>query len=216
MSESELSRRRFVGMLPLTVLATPAALSLADRQIRPGDPALDANRGSPWDQEAQEGARLGFSQPFTPEEAAAVAASPLAGAIAGLNGQGYPCSEMMLLAALRRFDLPEDRLDAAAVFGGGVGKRDLCGFLTGGLMAIGIAAGTRYPDRSQLHTVGRRASNAYWDWWVTRGDLHCMGPLTTHENPEEFVRMAQRAAVKLEAVIGVLLDGGYEAAGAMN
>jgi hypothetical protein len=121
---------------------------------------------------------------------------------------------MMLLAALRRFDLPESHLNAAAVFGGGVGKRDLCGFLTGGLMAIGIAAGMRYPDRQQLHTVGRRASNAYWEWWLTRGDLHCMGPLTTHETPEEFVRMAQRAAVKLEEVMGVLMDGGYAGAAA--
>jgi hypothetical protein len=119
---------------------------------------------------------------------------------------------MMLLAGLRRFELTEDHLDAAAVFGGGVGKRDLCGFLTGGLMAIGIAAGAKYPDRRQLHTVGRRASNAYWDWWLTRGDLHCMGPLTTHEGPEEFLRMAQRAAVKLEEVMGVLFEGGYEGA----
>jgi len=161
----------------------------------------------------QEAPRLGFSQPFTEEEAAVVAASPMAGIIAGLNGQGYPCSEMMLLAALRRFDLPEEHLDSAAVFGGGVGKRDLCGFLTGGLMAIGIAAGDRYPNRSQVHTVGRRAANAYWDWWLTRGDLHCMGPLTTHDTPEEFVRMAQRSAVKLEEVMGVLLKGGYEGAG---
>jgi len=158
----------------------------------------------------QDSPKLGFSHPFTEEEAAEVAASPMAGIIAGLNGQGYPCSEMMLLAGLRRFQLPESHLDAAAVFGGGVGKRDLCGFLTGGLMAIGVAAGAKYVERREVHTVGRRASNAYWDWWTTRGDLHCMGPLTSHETPEEFVRMAQRAAVKLEQVMGVLQEGGYE------
>jgi len=121
--------------------------------------------------------------------------------IAGLNGKGYPCSEMILLAALRRFNIPENHLDAAAVFGGGVGKRDLCGLLTGGLMAIGLAAGEKYADRAQLHQVGRAASNAYWDWWLTRGDLHCMGTGTTHEDSEEFVRMCQRAAVQLEAVM---------------
>jgi hypothetical protein len=209
MAASSVSRRRFVGALPLTVLATPAVLGGSapglgeDAQDFPGD-SLRSDPGR--DQQLP---RLGFSQAFTREEAAAVSASPMAGIIAGLNGQGYPCSEMMLLAALRRFDLPEDHLNAAAVFGGGVGKRDLCGFLTGGLMAIGIAAGERYADRQQLHTVGRKASNAYWEWWLTRGDLHCMGPLTNHETPEEFVRMAQRAAVKLEEVIGVLVDGGY-------
>jgi len=121
--------------------------------------------------------------------------------IAGLNGKGHPCSEMILLAALRRFGLPENHLDAAAVFGGGAGKRDLCGLLTGGLMAIGFAAGEKYADRGQVHQVGRAASNAYWDWWLTRGDLHCMGEGTTHETSEEYVRMCQRAAVKLEAVI---------------
>ncbi|MGW8267761.1 MAG: C-GCAxxG-C-C family (seleno)protein, partial [Longimicrobiales bacterium] len=191
----------------------PGVASRLEWSPGPGGPGLlrpvEEGRG----RRDQEVPRLGFSQPFTEEEASVVAASPMAGIIAGLNGQGYPCSEMMLLAALRRFDLPEEHLDSAAVFGGGVGKRDLCGFLTGGLMAIGIGAGAKYADRSRLHTVGRRAANTYWDWWLTRGDLHCMGPLTTHETPEEFVRMAQRSAVKLEEVMGVLMDGGYEGAG---
>jgi hypothetical protein len=151
--------------------------------------------------------------PFTPEEAAAVAASLMARTIADLMGKGYPCSEMMLLSALRRFGLPEDRLDAAAVFGGGIGKRDLCGFLTGGLMAIGVAAGQKYSDRNLVHQTGRRASNAYWDWWRSRADLHCMAPGTTHENSEQFVRMAQRTALKLEGVMGVLMEGGFEVTG---
>jgi hypothetical protein len=143
----------------------------------------------------------GFSGPLSEAEARAVASSPLAKEIATLHGKGYPWSEIILLAALHRFGLPENHLDAAAVFGGGVGKRDLCGFLTGGLMAIGIAAGRKYPDRQSVHTAGRAASNAYWDWWVTRGDLHCMGSGTTHDTSEEFLRMSQRAAVKLEEVI---------------
>lgn len=213
MSSSDVSRRRFLRVLPVGVLATPSALAAAwpgPGTGCPGRPPVGGpERGGAGSQEVP---RLGFSQPFTPEEAGLVALSPMAGIIAGLNGQGYPCSEMMLLAALRRFDLPQDHLDAAAVFGGGVGKRDLCGFLSGGLMAIGVAAGKKYADRSQLHTVGRKASNAYWEWWLTRGDLHCMGPLTTHETSEEFVRMGQRAAVKLEAVLEVLFEGGYEVA----
>jgi hypothetical protein len=213
MAASDVSRRRFIGALPLTVLVAPAVLGGSEPGLEMEAPDFlggPPRTGPAGDQQVP---KLGFSQDFTQEEAAAVAASPMAGIIAGLNGQGYPCSEMMLLAALRRFHLPEDHLDAAAVFGGGVGKRDLCGFLTGGLMAIGVAAGTRYADRRQLHTVGRRASNAYWDWWLTRGDLHCMGPLTTHETTEEFVRMAQRSAVKLEEVMGVLMNGGYETVG---
>jgi hypothetical protein len=186
MSESAVSRRSFVAALPLTVLATPSALA--------------GETGIPW----QQVRGPGFIDPFTPEEASAVAASSMAQEIATLVGQGYPCSEMILLAALRRFELPEDHLPAAAVFGGGVGKRDLCGLLTGGLMAIGFAAADRTPDRTAMHQAGRQASNAYWEWWLSRGDLHCMGPGTAHETGEEFVRMCQRAAVKLEDVIAAI------------
>jgi hypothetical protein len=68
-------------------------------------------------------------------------------------------------------------------------------------MAIGFVAGEKYADRAQVHSVGRTASNAFWDWWLSRGDLHCMGPGTAHGSSEEFVRMCQRAAVKLEEVL---------------
>jgi len=191
MSVPDISRRRFVSALPLTVLAVPSTLSAcgADREGGEDPEPILQSQGP------------GFIGPFSEAETAAVAASPMAQEIARLNGRGYPCSEMILLAALRRFDLPENHLDAAAVFGGGVGKRDLCGLLTGGLMAIGLAAGEKYADRAEVHRVGREASNAYWDWWLTRGDLHCMGTGTTHETSEEFVRMCQRTAVRLEAVI---------------
>ncbi|MGD2123807.1 MAG: C-GCAxxG-C-C family protein [Gemmatimonadota bacterium] len=195
MVKTNVSRRRFVSALPLTVLATPSALSGCE--TRRAD-AIDVEP-PPVLQSSSQGP--GFIGPFSEEETSAVAASRMAQEIADLNGQGYSCSEMILLAALRRFDLGENHLDAAAVFGGGVGKSDLCGLLTGGLMAIGFAAGQKYPDRRQAHQVGRTASNAYWDWWVGRGDLHCMGYGTAHESSEEFVRMCQRAAVRLESVV---------------
>lgn len=196
MAKDRLSRRRFVSALPLTVLATPSALAGCEAEAGNGGEIQPRPILPP-----QQVQGPGFIAPFTAEEAGAVAASSMAQEIARINGQGYPCSEMILLAALRRFQLPENHLDAAAVFGGGVGKRDLCGLLTGGLMAIGIAAGQKYPDRSQVHQVGRAASNAYWEWWLTRGDLHCMGYGTVHESSEEFLRMCQRTAVKLEAVM---------------
>lgn len=191
MSDPHVSRRRFVAAIPLTLLAAPSLAAWKGRE--------EGDAGEP--QPILQSQGPGFIGPFSDEEAETVARSALANEITGLNGQGYPCSEMILLAALRRFGLPENHLDAAAVFGGGIGKRDLCGLLTGGLMAIGIAAGERYTDRTQLHSVGRAASNAYWEWWVGRGDLHCMGYGTAHETSDEFVRMCQRAAVKLESVM---------------
>ena len=198
MPGSALSRRHFVGALPLSLLATPSVLH---------------GLSLPWERDpagSQESPRPGFIGEFTDEEAAAVSSSPMAQEISGLQGKGYPCSEMILLVALRRFELDEGHLDAAAVFGGGAGKRDLCGLLTGGLMAIGFAAGQKYQDRATVHQVGRQASNAYWDWWLSRGDLHCMGPGTEHNDAPTFLRMTQRTALKLEEVLGVLMDAGYE------
>ncbi len=202
MSKESLSRRRFVGALPLTVLGAPSVLAAVERG--PGCEATGRECGAGHGTSDRQELPPGFIGPFSGEEAAAVAASPMARDIATFSGQGYPCSEMMLLAALRRFDLPEDHLPAAAVFGGGVGKRDLCGLLTGGLMAIGFVAAELHPDRRAMRQAGRQASNAYWDWWTSRGDLHCMGPGTTHETSEEFVRMCQRTALKLEEVISAM------------
>lgn len=188
MSSSRISRRSFVNAIPLTVLLPSPLLG---QEAKPDS--------------SQEDTRLGFSGEFTAAEAKLVASSAMAKEIAGLNGQGYPCSEMILLAALRFMRLPEKHLDAAAVWGGGVGKRDMCGLLAGGLMAIGFAAGEKHSDRSEVHRVGRELSNAYWDWWISRGDVHCFGSNTTHENSEEFVRMCQRTAVRLEQLIRPLV-----------
>lgn len=190
MSNSSVSRRNFVASLPISFLAGSRAI--------PCGTALGLGGGVEGGPQAQP---AGFTGPLSRAEAAEVASSPMAGEISALMGKGYPCSEMILLSALRRFNLPENHLDAAAVFGGGVGKRDLCGLLTGGLMAIGILAGDKHEDRGRVHEVGRVASNAYWDWWLTRGDLHCMGPGTVHEGSEEFLRMCQRAALRLEKVM---------------
>ncbi len=186
-----LSRRSFVSLLPLAALAAPSTLVALHGPE--GEHLVGPRR--------QQVDRHGFAGPFTPEEAAAVAASPMARTIGGLMGKGYSCSEMMLAAALEVLELPKEHLDAAAVFGGGIAKGDLCGFLTGGLMAIGFAAAKKTPDRTLLHRISRQASNAYWEWWITVGDVHCPGPLESHPNDEMFLRMAQRTAVKLEGAI---------------
>jgi C_GCAxxG_C_C family probable redox protein len=197
MSHARISRRDFVHLVPLAALAAPSSL------VALHGPAGELLTG-PGPQEVD---RHGFAEPFAPEEAAAVAASPMAMAIARLHGKGHNCSEMILLAAIQVLSLPEDYLDAAAVFGGGIARGDLCGFLTGGLMAIGFAAARKTQDRTVRRRMSREASNAYWDWWVSRGDVHCPGAAESHPTPEMFIRMSQRTAVKLEAVIAGMRAG---------
>jgi hypothetical protein len=201
MNSSGLSRRAFVGTLPLTVFLDPSPLGASCFQ-ECACARDDADAGAPRDRiRPQEASLPGFHREFTAEEAEKVAASPMAREIAALQGQGYSCAEMSLLAALRFLGLPEEHLGSAGVFGGGVGKQDLCGFLTGNLMAFGLAASARIPDRAERRRVGRALSNEYWDWWLTRGDIHCAILRPTYNGAEEFVRVGQRAALKAEELL---------------
>ena len=56
----------------------------------------------------------------------------------------YNCSETMLQAANEayRIGLSDAALRAASPFGGGMGREDACGALTGALMTLGILRGT--------------------------------------------------------------------------
>jgi hypothetical protein len=215
MKDSRLSRRAFVGVLPLTVLLDPSQLAadpappeagLLSASYDPGQAGCPgACLGSSQvvtPQTAQDGPRPGFSGEFSPEEAERIAPSPMAREIAALQGRGLSCAEMSLLAALRFLGLPESHLGAAGVFGGGVGKGDLCGFLTGSLMAFGLAASVRYgSDRAEMRRVARAMSNEYWDWWLSRGDLHCSILRPAYDGSEDFLRMAQRTPLKAEEVL---------------
>jgi hypothetical protein len=221
MKRSPLSRRAFVGALPLTFLLDPSRLAADVTASEAGllSPAFDPGQTScpgaclGSSQEAppprsQDGPRPGLSAPFTPEEAERITASAMAREIAALQGRGLSCAEMSLLAALRFLGLPESHLGAAGVFGGGVGKGDLCGFLTGNLMAFGLAASTMHPtDRAEMRRVARALSNEYWDWWLSRGDIHCAILRPTYEGSEEFLRLAQRTALKAEEVLRATLQG---------
>jgi len=55
--------------------------------------------------------------------------------------QGYSCAESLFIVSLRYLGKPEELVWAAAGFGGGMYHRDLCGFLTAGIMAIGLGSG---------------------------------------------------------------------------
>ena len=215
MKSSRLSRRAFVGALPLTVLLDPFRLAADLGALEAGPLLLPSDLGQAGcpgaclglPQEVshsaiQDGPKPGFHAPFTPEEAERVAESSMAREIAALHGRGLSCAEMSLLTALRFLGLPESHLGAAGAFGGGVGKGDICGFLSGSLMAFGLAASARYgSDRVEMRRVARAMSNEYWDWWLSRGDLHCAILRPTYEGSEEFLRMAQRTALKTEEIL---------------
>ena len=65
-----------------------------------------------------------------------------------LFAQGYSCSQSVLAAFAERFNLNRDQaLRVAAAFGGGMSRAgETCGAVTGGLMALGLYAGSTDPE----------------------------------------------------------------------
>jgi len=69
-----------------------------------------------------------------------------------------------------------------------------------------LTASERYAaDRAEMRRVARAMSNEYWDWWLSRGDIHCAILRPTYDGSEDFLRLAQRTALKAEEVLRAFL-----------
>jgi hypothetical protein len=145
--------------------------------------------------------RPGFWSSFTPDERVSIDRSVMARNVSSYLGQGLGCAEICLASSVDYLGESREWLDAAAVFSGGFGQGDLCGFLTGGMMAIGIAAGRMHEDRRALREFAGPRAQAYWEWWSSRAPLRCRELRALYEGQEAFTRMAQRATAQLEHLI---------------
>lgn len=142
----------------------------------------------------------GLYDPLTPEEETVVNASEMAKEMVKLPGQGFNCAESIFLAGLKYLKKPGDYVQAAAAFGGGMGHFDLCGLLTGGFMALGVAAATYYSDRKKMKAQARMMSKEYWKWWESWAPIHCY-QLRTKYDKAGYKNMARRVAAKVEELI---------------
>ncbi len=88
-------------------------------------------------------------------------------------GQDFSCAESLLMVSLRFLEKPEEWVWAAAGFGGGMYKRDLCGFLTGGIMALGVASGMLKMPRKEAKEYCGGLVEKYWDWWGLQAPYRC-------------------------------------------
>jgi len=185
---SPIARRRFVGALP--------ALALL--------PVLD-RRTPPYRREGQQTGGPRLPDPFSEEERTKIAASAMAGDIEHYAGQGWNCAECVCITGLRYLERPEEEARPAMGFGGGLGHGELCGLLTGALMALGAAAGAKGGDRSVQRRRLRIASEDFWNWWTARAPLTCRELRPQYGNQDEFLRMAQRVATHLEGLIDAMV-----------
>ena len=70
--------------------------------------------------------------------------------------QGFDCAQTVLSAFAEDLDLDEETaLRIAAGFGGGMHKGDMCGCVTGGLMALGL----KYGWSEEVDRVGKDLMN---------------------------------------------------------
>jgi hypothetical protein len=178
---STFSRRNFLSSASMLALGgTLMSFKKAQNLI----PVPDTDNRRLWDD-------------FTKEEKKLIENSGMAKIIVEIEGGS--CAEKVLLTSLRFFDRPDELACFAASFGGGIRHYDLCGMLTGGFMSIGLAADVLFEEKAERSAFVGDATREYWDWWEEHAPCHCYELKPKYSwNPENFNKMAQRVALKLE------------------
>jgi C_GCAxxG_C_C family probable redox protein len=87
--------------------------------------------------------------------------------------QGYWSADALLLSAIKYMKKPEETVSAATGFGGGMGRKDLCGYVTGGVMAIGLFSGAAKGGDKAGRQKCQRLTKEYLDWWAASTPLRC-------------------------------------------
>ena len=147
-------------------------------------------------QEAQE-----LEEELAPEELELVKKSVMAQNLKNYFHEGYSCAESILLVSLEFLEKPKDLVWAASGFGGGLYHKDLCGFLTAGIMAIGLSAGMLKKKREEGKEFCKQAVKEYWKWWDSMAPLHCSEIRKKGTSPKVCTRIGQLASVKIEELI---------------
>jgi len=184
-----LRRREFLASVPCLILSERFLLR-----------SSDSHAGSLIQQELPE--------ELSPKEAEWVQNSSMAKELLDYFGKGYSCAESLFMVSLKFLKKPEDLVWAAAGFGGGLYHRDLCGFLTGGIMAIGISSGMLKKEREEAKEFSKKGVNQYWEWWTSLAPLHCSEIREERKSSQACVRLGQLAAAKTEDLITPVKSSG--------
>lgn len=143
----------------------------------------------------------GLPEELTPAELEAVKKSSMAGEFEDYFGKGYSCAESLLMLGLRHLRLPEEFVWAAAGFGGGMQHKEVCGFLTAGIMALGLAAGRLKLERKEAKAWSKKRVDAYWSWWTAQAPVRCADIRKEGTSFKVCRRLGLLAAAKVEELI---------------
>lgn len=138
---------------------------------------------------------------LTPEEFKLVENSVMAKDLKNYFGQGYSCAESLWMVSLDYLQKPKELIWIACGFGGGMGQKDLCGFLTSGYMVIGLSIGMLKKDRDEAKKQCGERVREYWKWWASKAPHHCAEIRKEDTSPKVCRRLGQLAAAKVEELI---------------
>ncbi len=144
-----------------------------------------------------------LKEELTPEELKWVEQSSMAKDINNYFGEGYSCAESLFMVSLRFLKKPEELVWVAAGFGGGMYNKDLCGFLTAGIMAIGLSSGMLKKERREAKDHCGVQVKDYWKWWQSVSPLRCADIRTEGTSSNVCRRLGQIAAAKTEDLIKI-------------
>jgi C_GCAxxG_C_C family probable redox protein len=137
---------------------------------------------------------------LSPEEKESAKSSRIVAQALQLRREGrYNCAELILLAAVKSFDLPEKAGETAAAFGGGVGHGELCGLLTGASMALGVLAFNGGGQRAEVKKRLKKWNDALWAWWKGVAPLDCRD-LRPHYDKASFENLLIRTCLQVEQI----------------
>jgi hypothetical protein len=142
-----------------------------------------------------------LSDELSPEELELVKPSVMSEDMQNFWHKGYGCAETGLMVALRFLKKPEDLVWIATGFAGGLGHQDLCGFLTSGVMAIGLHAGNLNVERNAAQARCNQMVQEYWSWWSKNAPLHCSEIRQGHGDFNVCHRLGRLATAKVESLI---------------
>jgi C_GCAxxG_C_C family probable redox protein len=144
---------------------------------------------------------LELPEELTAEERERVAKSFMAKDISNYFGEGYSCAESLFMVSLRFLKKPEELVWISSGFGGGMYHRDLCGFLTAGIMALGLSTGMIDAERKEAKAKCSQLVKEYWKWWTSEAPLRCADIRTEGTTSKLCKRLGLLAAAKTEELI---------------
>jgi len=104
--------------------------------------------------------------------------------------EGFWSADSLLLSAVKYLKKPDEIVSVATGFGGGMGQKDLCGFVTGGVMAIGLFSGAAKGGDKAGRQKCQRLTKEYLAWWSNAHPLHC-GEI---KQPCDYKSMGEKAS----------------------